>query len=818
MTITHRSTLNACNLATYSPQQGNSLALDSLGISPQSCVIPDGLLVLEAMVRNSGSETANGVLVGRILGNDGNEDRRTLELAPGELKRVELVIRLPLEIVDWDVEIEVTLNMREGNREVMVYNGDEPIQRRLKLPRQRKSLVTAVSVGREPAPGSPLRWTYPTNFSAYELAIASRVDASLSRQCLDFDSIAFPLNSLDWKCIDTLIVSNPMIFDDASSVETIRSFLQSGGRVWVMLDSISSDSISGILAENQQCHTIETVELNHFEVQVTGQTVSVDDRTVDVDVPVKFKHVLQTGGRVLHRIDNWPVTIEMPVGKGALFVSTLEASAWLIPRRTNWSESPWNRSDYEMRGWAKGLANQLHFEKTKLPIDLREAGYPIARIGNPVVSRTLVGSILVAFCSALAICGFWRYRSGDLKSMGWIAPLIAAAAAIPLVGAAALQRKDMQAMVSILQVANFSFPSGGTLHESAAVYDNQSRTMELVGQTDGYAEPAATITSGIRTMTISDFQQWKLSNVAWPVGTWRYTSASALPTVRMVAHAELSPKGLIVEIPSGMPSEVSDPIVSFVPGAPTLGKRIDSTHLLVNGEYPVGKDRFTLDSMVSDEHSRRAEIYKRLFEDSMIAHVPTRTLCGWTDLWSEGPKWNVELDRRGSAINTLPIQLATPSSGSEVFIPYSVVDVRHAFSDAMTTYFLDNLGRWIQQSTSAADVKLAYSLPPEAVPLQASAMTLDWDIRAPRRSVRVLCMKQGESGEVELINLKEPSIPGKVTVTDSDVLRQFETGKLILRIEVSEDAIPDSPINWHIEHLRVSVAGSIMRRNSMAKE
>lgn len=798
---------------------GATLALDSLGISPQTYVIPDGVLVLEAMVRNPGTETAQGILVGRIVGNTGNEDRRTVELKAGELKRVELAIRLPSEIAEWDVDIEVTLNIRDGNREVMVYNGDEPIQRRLTLPRQRKSLVTAVAVGREPTPGSPLRWTYPSNFSAYELAIASRVDASLSRQCLDFDSIAFPLNVADWKCIDTLIVASPKVFDDASSVEMIRKFLQSGGRVWVMLDSIETDAVSLLLAENQQCKTIETVELNHFEVQVAGPEVSVSDRTVDVDVPVRFKHVMHTGGRVLHRIGNWPVTIEMPVGKGNLFLSTLEASAWIVPRRTQWSESPWDQSDYEMRGWAKGLANQLHFEKTKLPINLRDASYPISRIGNPVVSRTLVGAILLLFCFTLALSGIWKYRTGDLRSIGWLAPALSCVAVLPLVAAAAFQRKDIPAMVSILQFADFSYPSGGTLHESAAVYDNESRDMELVGQTDGLAEPSNTMTSGIRTVTTSDFQQWKLSNVAWPVGTWRYTSESSLPSAHMVAHAELTSNGLLVEVPKDMPSELSDSIVNFVPGAATLGKRIDATHLLFDGEYPASKDRYTLDSMVSDEQVRRGEIYRRLFDVSITSNnVPTRTLCGWTDLWSEGPKWSADLERRGTAINLLPIHLVTPAPGSNVVIPHSLIEVRHAFADSMTTYYLDNLGRWIQQSTPAADVKLAFHLPPEAIPLQAESLTIDWDIRAPRRSIRISCLNPLDSTEIDLVKLNEPSIPGKSKIDNAEVLRQFTTGKLVLRVEVSEDAIPDSPINWHIEHLRVSVAGKILPRNSLSEQ
>ncbi len=799
-----------------SPSTPNlGLTFDSLGLSPQSYVVPDGAVILHAVVRNHSDTAATGFLVGHIVGNAGIENRRRVELKGGESKRFELPLRLPMDWNDWEVDVEVSLNVLDGPREVMVLQDGEPVMRRLSLPRQRKSIVTALALDREPPPASPLRWSPPKIFATYELAMATRVDAALSRQCLDLDTVPFPLNASDWSRIDNVIIANSALLNDAASVSVLRKYLHSGGRVWVMIDLVDTNAVSSLLGEHQQCTTISTIELNRFEVEVPGQSMSVDDRTVDLDTPVPFKRVIQQGGTVLNRIDGWPVTIQMQVGRGVLFLTTLHCSAWLTPRISQWSEDPFNQSDFELRGWAKGFANQIHFERTKPPLNLRTASYPVERIGNPVVSRTLVGSVLVGFCTCLIAFGLWRYRAGELQSIGVVAPVLALAAASPLVGAALLQRHDIPPMVSLLQIAQFESPSGGSLRESAAVYDSQSRSMQLVGRGDGDAVTSDSITSGIRSTTVDDFQSWRLSNRAWPVGTWRYTTDNSLPDAQVVARAQWNDDGLAIDIPDGFPSPLADVVACFVPGAATLGKRIGPNRILIDSEFPAHGERWTLDSIVNDEQRRRATVYRSMLDDERRANVPKRTLCGWTDLWPDGPQWDAPLQRRGAALNLIPIQLATPPVGSLVRIPFPLIEVRYPSPENSTTLFLDTTGRWISQATSIADVKLAFVLPPEVVPLQTTSITIDWDVKAPRRDVRLSCFVPADGSSLELVSLSDPSLPWIGTVEDPRVLKEIEQGKLLLRIEVSEDRRPDNAINWHIEHLRMSVTGRTLARNPL---
>jgi hypothetical protein len=377
-------------------------------------------------------------------------------------------------------------------------------------------------------------------------------------------------------------------------------------------------------------------------------------------------------------------------------------------------------------------------------------------------------------------------------------------------------------MVSLLQLAQFESPSGGSLKESAAVYLPESREMTLQGRVSGHASPDPLIQSGIKTVSTQDFQDWQMTNVAWPTGTWRYQSEVSLPGSQVTARGVFTDKGVVVSLPTNLPSPLSAPIVNYVPGSPVLGVSVDkateeSSALFIDGSYPAEGERWTLDTIVGEEQVRRAQIMQRILESTDRLQAVSRTVLGWSDLMDQAPQWKEPLDRRGVALVTIPMTLETPEVQSEIFIPYPFIELRISSFGTSSPVFLDAIGRWITQSSNRAEAHLEFRLPAEVLPIQLSEIELDWDLAIPRRDVKLSWIGKKDSSVHELVMLKEPSLPWTAKLNDPELLQELEDGVLILRLEISDDREVGSSIPWRIQHLRMNVRGKTLPRHDLVR-
>jgi hypothetical protein len=792
------------------------LKLESVGIAPQSFWSNDGLLVVRCSVRNTSDQSAVGVLTGRATGNLGEEDRRRVEMLPHQVRLFEFQVRLPTPLPEDKLDVDISLLALIDGREVLILHGNEPATRSVRFWKPGKnSVVTALAMGREPAPVLDWRWEKARPFSTYELAVASRVDAELSKDCISFEAMPFPLNAVDWKFIDTLILAEQNALEDAATVSVLQSFLNQGGRIWIMLDDIDTQAIAPLLEKDQQCTTLETVELHRFVVETPKQSISLSDRTMDLATPVAMKRLVHQGGFATHTIDGWPAALVMPVGRGELILTALGSEAWIEPRYAQWSEDPYFQSEFELRRWCKNLVDLVHTKRAVPLVSLMNMDYPLQHVGNPVVSRSVVAALLSLFCGSLFAFAAWRWSTGEMKWLGTVAPVLALVASVPMVMVAWLQKRDIPSMVAVFQLAQFNNPMGGSIRESAVVYTPQSARMVLQSDRGGYALPDQSIESGIKTITTDDFQSWRMENAAWPTGAWRYTTETSLPHASMLVHGELNADGLLLTLPEGLPSPMKDPLLSYHAGSAALGEKLADGRILFDGRFPAEGDRWTLDAMVDKEHSRRTAIYKQILETTDRLQTQTRSLFGWTDLFLEAPQWDTQLERRGAALVTFPIELATPSLGTEVLIPYPLVQLQNAEGANSSPIFLGSTGRWISQSSNRSESQLEFILPIEAVPLEPSEIQIDWDIQAPRRDVRLSCMRGDSEEPILLASLSEPSIPWQSTLRDPAVLAEMRDGRLTLKIEISDDKQSGGSVPWRIRSMRMSVRGHTTARHNI---
>lgn len=795
-----------------------SLELTALTRAQQGRAQAGKMLALVARVHNSGDSPVQAELVGRVEGQVGEEDRRRIEVLPGREQAYELNVRVLPTYNKKFVEAIVTLNVIENGREIMVLRGDNPVSQSVLTDVLNDSSRTAIALDREPQEQLAWRWPPTEIYGTYEMVMATRVDSSLSRACLTLDSFPLPIHLSDWKGIDLLVISEPNVLKDSSSVSAIQQFLHTGGRVWIMLDKVDSALLEPLLEVHQQCLTVESLQSNHFVFETTGANqYAIEDRVFDSDNPVQIKRVLQEGGRVAHRVDGWPASIWFPVGRGELLVTTVESRGWLIPRVKNRTSDPIFSSTYGLPIWGGAFANAIHQSKPEMMLESKEPEYPLAQIGNPTVPRGLVTGVLAGFCGLLAAVGAWRWLAGELRWMGLLAPLLAVAASVPLVIAAVAQRREMPDMVSILQIADYGPNGTGVLREQAAVYSSSSRNMELMGQADGYALPSSKIESGVRKLVTEGFGKWRLINDAWPPGTWRYTTEITAAEGPYLAQGRLTSQGLTVEAPANFTENIEDAVIGYAPGAPSIGRSLSGKNSwLVDGTLPASGDRWTAESFVTEEQLRRGTIYREVFNVAGSNRLPpSRSLLGWTSLQKQGSQWNVDLERRGAALVAMPISLATPEVGTEVLVPYNMIRIEPPASGASSIYNA-TAARWIDESNLDTQAVVVFVLPPEVVPLQVTSVDIDWDIKAPKRTARLFWAQDGK--QIDLAVLNEPSIPWSSRIENPELLRDLGDGRVELHIDVTGhgNQSQDNFVGWQLKHLRLSVRGKTLPRSSLA--
>lgn len=804
-------------LSGWSRSQETELGLGfrSIARAQQSRVRPGGVLIMKATATNTGAEPATGTLVLTIDGVASQRSARRVTVGAESYETVDIYAQLPKSIAGKkSIDVTVTMYVDEGGRQVVLDRGGQPAEHTLTLSVDRMPSLAALVMEPEAPPQPSWHWPLVPPFASYELSVASRIQAGNTRQTANFDTRRMPICASDWDVIDTMIVSESGAMNDAAFVDSLKTFVSKGGRAWFMLDRINDEGLQPLLGHGQTCTTVDEVELNEFTVELIGGTAqfSKADRTVKSDRSLSMKRVLQTGGRVTHEVNGWPAAIWMQLGYGEILITTLDCEAW-ITANTEHRREILKQSPFKVRVWGNQLALEINAERQPMPLS-ETTDYVIKHIGNPVVPRSWVAVSLVSFCLVLGALGGWRFLVGDLGLFGILAPLAGAIASAGLLIASSYIRREIPESVPGLQLVHVA-EDGSVLfvREQAAVYLEGESSMSLECDVDGRAVVDEQVTAGVRTFETTGFQDWRLSNDAWPPGLWRYQSEFVLPADNFVAQATLNENGVELTLPE-TPEPLEDFVLGYVLGDPMLCTR-ESGRLFADGKLNADGNRWITGAIISDEQQRRLEVYREFFNPALRVGRRGGVLYGWTRLWPGGPKWSRDLPRQGSALVAIPVQLATPRPGTELFVPHGLIQLRRNPNELGQTFaFNDETGRWAQELTMKTNARLQFVLPSQIVPFTAKSFEIQLDIRAPKRDVRLVGNASGQT-PVEIVRLESPSIPWTGTITDPAILADASDGILDIQLEISDrmdienQEQQSNVVAWQVDRLHLSVRGAV---------
>lgn len=800
------------------------LVFSGLGLTPQTRAVPGNTVTLMARVGNSGTEPLTGTVVAKVEQLPYLQSARSVWLEPGEERSFKLFIHLPRQIDKVELyqhlDVVATLVVRDGEREVILQRDGKPATQTLSLPVLPEGRVMAMQAAPAPAEALPWDWPPPVTPSGYDFVVAARVDSIRDRKSVSYDGQPLPLQLMEWDALDLFVVADPAALQDPAAIEAMRLFMLRGGRLWVMLDQVPSELIQPLLSPEQSLVEVERVMLNQFTIETDYPAVDFfeSDLFVDLEREVMMARVVQRGGQVLHSVDGWPISIVLTVGYGQLLVTTLDSFAWIEPRTQQRSTDPSHQADFSVRPWGANWSALANVPFPKLPIS-DQVEYPLLRIGNPVVPRNWVATALLGFCGLLAIAGVCLATTRRQTWIGWLAPSLAVATSLSLLLAASWVRRDIPESVSRLQLVEVADDgSFAFVREQSGVFLDRQSPMQLDSQIDGVMRSSEAVTSGVRRFTVDDFEDWNVSNEAWPPGSWRYQSEFAKPTSDLTVLGSLTEAGLQLEMPAELPGPLEDPVLSFVSGDPLLC-RASSGEVEVDHRLTVGNGRWIDGSMLSTEQQRRMDLYQQFFQSTRDLQRPARRLYGWTPPW-QASQWSRELQQSGAALVALPVALRRPEIGKEVFLPHGLIELRQGLkADGATTTFNQQTGQWRQELAVAANAELDFVLPVEVVPFAAKSLELELDIRAPERKVTLSALSP--SGPIELVQLDSPSLSWSTTITDPTVLQLIEDGRLEVLLQVSERHVADgtdpdnSYVTWRVAHFHASLHGSVLPQSTL---
>ena len=697
----------------------SDLNFDGVFLTPLSRVVPGGVLVLQARVENSGQSLAEGTIVVSVDEFPKTQSARRVVVEPGQQSQLNLFVPIPENLQGIkSIHLTATMMINNGQRQVILERDGKPA---------RHTLTVAVGSGRtfamatqnEPVKTPDWRWPQEVPPTDYEFAIAARIESGNDRVAATFDDHSVPLNHADWEGLDLFVIADPRLLEDGAFVESLRRYIASGGRVWIMLDLVPCSLVRPLLGTNQLCEEIERVELNDFVINHAGTTIqhSELERRVVSETDLPMVRVLQQGGRVRFDVDGWPAAIEMNVGYGQIVLTTLDSRAWIEPSTKKSTKGESFQSTYQPRVWAKYFAVDANETKSSLPLN-EQLAYPINQIGNPVVPREWVAVALIGFFVLLMMLGLWIAYIGRSASLGWLVPCATILVSVGLVSAANWMRRDIPESLSRFQMVEVSNDgSFAQIREQAAVFLGTAASMQLESSHDGIARTSETLASGVPSFVQNDFQKWSLANDAWPPGVWRYEADTTVPAPQLIARGTLSKDGLRVRLPENVPWNLEDPILSFSTGDPLLCEPSDGG-FIVNTTIDVDGDRWIAGSLLSDEQQRRLEIYRTFFKPDKTIQRPTRRLYGWTPPWSHS-NWNRELKQLGSALVSIPIELERPMIGTEIFVPHGLIRLQRDMTNvSLTATFDDRTGVWRKENSEGADVGLAIYIAARSCPIR----------------------------------------------------------------------------------------------------
>ncbi|HMF12466.1 MAG TPA: hypothetical protein VKE94_09180, partial [Gemmataceae bacterium] len=610
---------------------------------------------------------------------------------------------------------------------------------------------------------------------ALRLVRTLRASAKLPEFVHEIRPGALPVNAEAFAGIEQFVLASNRIARDPAGMQTLRQWLEQGGRVWVMLDVVDEETLDALLGEILDFEVVGRLSLTSFDVQSASPARLAKATVQRHDRPVNFVRVLlPPDAQPEYTVNGWPAAFTRQVGRGKVLFTTLGPRGWYQGRTPRDAPSPY--LNYPTLPIAtpplEAIGKELQPAAALDPMHVSSFRQLLSEeIGYSILSRGMVVPIFVAFLSADLLLVVVLRNRRRREVVGWMIPAAAASAAATFLVVGERSRGSANPAVAVVQLVDCDTGTDESAVRGLLAAYRPDSGPAPVGVTRGgfFDLDMEGIKGQTRRLLVVDLDAWHWDNLGLPAGVRLGTFHATVPTgTPLKATAHFGLEGLEGKVEAGRFVSLADAVIATPEGRNMAVQmdasgafRADSADVLPRGQFLPG-------AVLSDRQQHRQEVFRELLEADGAKLLQGRTqFLAWAKPLDMSFTLGPEAKTTGNALVALPVLLARAAPGQRVTVPSPFVPYRQIAATGPMSRFTD-------ESTQAANMHLRFQLPGEVLPLDVASARLTARIEAPSRQVTI--SGQGPGRRVELYRGDSPLDAIRLTITDAELLRLDEHG------------------------------------------
>jgi len=639
-----------------------------------------------------------------------------------------------------------------------------------------------------------------------QLATAARRTQNLPDALIDIPVEALPERP-DWlDAFDQMVLAADELGDNPAGLTALRRWVTSGGKLWVIIDDVSDETLARLLGDDHQAAIVDHVDLHDVAI------VDVRDVPRKIEAPQRQFEPSVNMARVLlglhqHRafdVDGWPAAYWQSVGRGRVLLTTVSPAVWI-------DSSP-NTATPAVVGNLTPLAvlaAEFFQPRTRPPaLSLALDGHAAAMVGYSTIGRNTIASVLFAWSGAAVFLTIGPAKALRRPSVLAGLTMLALATGAGLISVGARARQAIDPTMVAMQVAEADDARGEMKVQAIVGAYEPARGAELLNGRDVALADEGPWVANPQGVVWTDIGRWRLA-APLPAGltlqpcTWH----EDLPAPPLV-DASLTSRGLQGELTASVVPQAENAIL-VAPGLPAVAVEIDAAGrwtAAIDARLEI--DQFVAARMLDAPAQRRQTAYRNLLAPGATRpalRVDGPMLMFWTPPRTSPVSIGAGRRQVGACLMIAPVRVARPKTGGAVAIPapllpFTSVDSPDG-SPASSAY--SNLaGQWVDGLIAASRISLRFQIPPTALPMTVNRATWYVDVNAPGRKVDFSAWRGQTPASVAVVT----SPAGRrvaIRLDDPTLLKLDAHGGLTLTIDVgphpNEEEASLAKVGWNIE-------------------
>lgn len=609
----------------------------------------------------------------------------------------------------------------------------------------------------------------------------------------------FPPSREAWDIASIVVVATDEIVNDAAALNALRLWTQAGGRLWLQLDLIHSETVAALLGD--ALPFVETERTSTTDIEFVPGDDSLPFRTerIGLERPAAVTRVIVESPAVVHQwLNDWPAAFSFQHGSGKVFCTAVDMSAWFPPRHWRRQEEIANARDVSWLDTTEAghqvLRNlTLNKEPTVTPEAL--ADYVVSQVGYTTPGRSSVAGLLLGFAVALAVVSLglrFRQKSGWML---WMIPVLALFAAGGLVAVGRASRGEPHGRVLAQIVEVESGQTTARVTEALTYYTDKTLAVdESIATGSPLIPDRAGVVSSRWRVEWSGLDEWALKNVTLPPGVRLATNTTHLEFPEPLrAVASFDQNGLTGKLTAPLELAVEDALIGGVTRV-TQSVRYDSDGSFSTSDAVLPPGEYLASSLLDSEQARRQLIFRDVFRTSGRNRLALETphLLFWSRPLLPGSGMTAVRNDVGASLILVPLELQRPATSTEMlipgpFLPYESVPMTKA--GGVPSYFNSRTCEWTQ-ARNGSRILLRFQVPPTLLPVVPTSGTLTIKLSAGARQVTV---QSGRPGDLTTADPLDSSVGTfDIPLTLDGLQTLDDRGGLHILLEVS-DVETDEP-------------------------